>query len=129
MPTDLSRVLNELPRPELNAQHYPNWKPADWEAQLRFAAGEPVGEDFGFLSGPPSGRSPQKEREAPNKKGEQLGGGPLSFRAGCWNLTSVFSHQRFVVPMLEKIRRESLERFYSASPEQMVKPNAKPQSQ
>jgi hypothetical protein len=120
-PSSLTDVLDLLPAPDLDPAIYPAWTPQDWDLQLRYAAGEPIGANYDAMGGgaPSSGPGP----EVPNPKGEQLAFGVslLSFRATCLNVVSAFSYDRFVVPMLDRIRREYHERFYVASEKQIVK--------
>ncbi len=129
MPSSLSPVLNKIPRPIL--EKYPRWRPEQWELQLRYAAGEAVGANYGGVMTSLAGTSLAPREEVPNPKGEQLAlGVPLvSARATCTNLLSVFSYAKFVVPMLERIKREYAERFYSGSAAQTLSPDAVPKPQ
>ena len=132
MPTDLSPVLNEIPRPKLGPDEYPRWRPDPaqaWDTQLRFAAGEPVGETYEGVLGSSTARPNRPREQVPNPKGHQIGSGLLSARATCWNLTSVFSYDRFVVPMIERIRRESTQRFFYGKRGQIVSPDETPTAQ
>jgi hypothetical protein len=126
MPTSLLDVLNQLPAPVLDPAVYPAWTPTDWSVQLRWAAGEQVGMSQDAMS---ASRSSTPTEEVPNPKGEQIGKGPLSARATCWNVMSVFSYDQFVQPMLARIRREYNERFFTGSAGQILPPTAgiKPQ--
>jgi hypothetical protein len=126
-PGSLEDVLNLLPAPDLDPSIYPAWTPVDWDLQLRYAAGEPIGADYSAVGGgtPASGSRTQ----VPNPKGEQLGSGPLSFRATCVNVVSAFSYDRFVAPMLDRIRAEYHTRFYVASEKQIVKRGERAQAQ
>jgi hypothetical protein len=126
LPADLLPVLNQLPRPNLDA--YPRWTPSDWELQLRHAAGEQVGATYDpFTSSPRP--SAQPSEEVPNPRGEQVGSGPLSARATCLNLMSKFNYEDFVVPMLARIRSEYAERFFTGQASQIVSPDTKPVAQ
>jgi len=129
MPSSLSPVLNKIPRPIL--EKYPRWRPEQWELQLRYAAGAAVGANYGGVMTSLAGTSLAPREEVPNPKGEQLAlGVPLvSARATCTNLLSVFSYAKFVVPMLERIKREYAERFYSGSAAQTLSPDAVPKPQ
>lgn len=135
-PADLSAVLNRIPRPDLSPGKYPNWKPdpaVAWDRQLRYAAGEAVGANYDILtSSTPSNRPTASNRpteEVPNPQGEQIGQGPLSARATCWNVRSAFGYDRFVIPMLERLRRGYAQRYYSGRPEQLEPPTAAPTTQ
>lgn len=121
MPTSLLDVLNQLPAPDLDPVIYPAWTPNDWSVQLRWAAGEQVGMNQDAM-GPP--RSTPPAEEVPNPKGEQIRKGPLSARATCWNVMSFFSYDQFVQPMLERIRKEYNERFFTGSAGQILPPTA-----
>lgn len=128
MPTSLLDVLNLLPAPELDPSIYPAWTPSDWSVQLRWAAGEQVGVNQDAMSSTLP-RSQQPPEEVPNPKGEQIGKGPLSARATCWNVMSVFSYENFVQPMLVRIRREYNQRFFTGSAGQILPPSAGIQEQ
>jgi hypothetical protein len=127
-PTGLLDVLNLLPAPDLDPAIYPTWKPPDWLLQLRYAAGEPVGADYDDVLGRPSAAKKPPE-EVPNPKGNQIGTGPLSARATCVNLLSVFSYDGFVVPMIQRVREEYKHKFFSGSGEQILPPTARPKPQ
>ncbi len=124
-PSSLAPVLNKLPRPVLDK--YPRWQPEQWELQLRYAAGEQVGADYGALGRTSAADRPREE--VPNPSGEQIGAGVLSARATCVNLLSTFGYDQFVVPMLGRIRTEYAERFYVGSAAQTVSPDAVPEPQ
>jgi hypothetical protein len=121
MPSDLMDVLNLLPAPELDPSIYPAWTPDDWSRQLRWAAGEQVGLNQDAMSA--TLRS-QPAEKAPDEHGNQIGAGPLSARATCWNLMSEFSYAKFVQPMLERIRLEYKDRFFTGSAGQILPPTA-----
>jgi hypothetical protein len=127
MPGDLLPVLNQIPRPNLD--EYPRWMASDWDLQLRYAAGEPVGATYDALgpSAPSSSRQPVEE--VPNPRGKAIGSGPLSARATCLNLMSQFSYQNFVVPMIARARRDYEERFFTGRSSQIVSPDTKPVAQ
>jgi len=125
---DLTPVLNQVPRPDLDPAVYPAWRAGDWSRQLRFAAGEQVGADYSAMSSRPEpDRGPREE--VPNPKGHQVGASVLSARATCLNLTTAFSYDRFVVPMIERLRREQSTRFYTGAPGQIVDSDEEPQAQ
>jgi hypothetical protein len=126
-PASLTDVLDLLPAPNLDPAIYPGWKARDWGSQLRHAAGEPVGMPQDPMT---RGRnSDDREPQPADPKGSQLGAGPFSFRTGCVNLTSVFSYEKFVVPELERIRKEYNERFYVGAADQIVAPTETPKPQ
>jgi hypothetical protein len=124
-PAGLMDVLNLLPAPDLDAAIYPAWKPQDWQLQLRYAAGEPVG----FTYGGQPGEVIETGERVPNPKGQQLGAGPMSFRASCVNLLDVFTYDRFVVPMIQRVREDYKRKFFSGSGEQILPPTARPKPQ
>lgn len=127
-PTGLMDVLNLLPAPDLDPAIYPAWKPQDWQLQLRYSAGEPVGADYDDVLGRPNAAKKPRE-EVPNPKGQQIGTGPFSARATCVNLLSVFSYDGFVVPMIQRIREEYRHKFFSGSAEQILPPTSRPKPQ
>jgi hypothetical protein len=108
-PSSLEPVLDEIPRPTF--QNYPSWGPAEWDLQLRYAAGENV---------------PQEN--VPNDTGEQMGTGLpfLSFRTGCPDIISEFTYDGFVVPVIESAKRDHYRRFFTGSPGQIVDPDVPP---
>jgi len=125
MPTSLLPVLNQLPRPKLD--EYPAWSPSQWDLQLRFAAGEQVGANFDALSATASSnRSPV---EVPNPKGSSIGSGLLSTRATCLDLLPEFNYQKFVVPMLARVRQDYEERYFTGRASQILPPDQKPVAQ
>lgn len=124
-PSSLLPVLNQLPRPKFS--NYPRWTPADWNLQLRYAAGEQVGANYDALSSAPRPQRPSVK--VPNPKGEQLGKGPLSFRATCLNLLPKFSYSKFVVPMIARIRRDYATRYFTGRKGQIVSPDVAPTPQ
>jgi len=129
-PQTLTDVLDLLPAPILDPAVYPAWTPQDWDLQLRYAAGEAVGADYGDVQKAPLGEEQPKRPQVPNPKGNVIGViPPLSARATCLNLTSIFSYDKFVVPMLERIRREYNQRFYVGGAGQIVAPGETPKSQ
>lgn len=127
-PASLSPVLNKLPRPAW--EKYPRWRPEQWDLQLRYAAGEAVGANNAAVMSP-AGTTPVPKEEVPNPKGNQLGLGValVSARATCTNLLPVFRYDKFVLPMLGRIKKEYNERFYSGSAAQTVSPDSVPEPQ
>jgi Domain of unknown function (DUF4157) len=125
LPGSLGPVLNKLPRPTFEG--YPRWNAAEWNRQLRSAAGELVGADY-RLPGE-QGQGPNEPR-APNQQGNQIGLiPPISARATCTNVISFFTWDAFVLPMIDRAKREYAQRFYTAGPGQQVDPNAVPVAQ
>ena len=120
-------MLDLLPAPNLDPAIYPAWTPQDWDRQLRYAAGEPVGADYNVMGGSRASQGPPEQ--VPNPKGSTIGASVLSARATCWNLTSVFSYDRLVVPMLARIRKEYNQRFYVGGPGQILAPTETPKPQ
>jgi hypothetical protein len=134
-PTDLSAVLDYLPRPDLD--RYPRWTRQQWEAQLRYAAtgtasAPAESQAVPAAGGRPGGRpGPGKVEDAPNPEGKSLATGlPLiSFGATCLNALRVFSYDKLVVPMLARIRQTRRDRFYYGGQGQLVSPDTQPQPQ
>jgi hypothetical protein len=126
MPSDLSPVLNQIPRPNLD--EYPRWTPTDWDLQLRFAAGEQVGATHDVL-GSSASASQRPAEKVPNPRGHSIGSSLLSARATCLNLISEFSYERFVVQMIARARRDYRERFFTGRSSQIVLPDERPVAQ
>ena len=53
----------------------------------------------------------------------------MSFRASCVNLLDVFTYDRFVVPMIQRVREDYKRKFFSGSGEQILPPTARPKPQ
>src|SRR5262249_12117805 len=127
-PTSPSPVLHRIPRPVL--EKYPRWRPDQWQLQLRHAAGEAIGTNVASVMSP-QGTTPVPKEEVPNPKADQIALGLpfLSARATCTNPLPLFSYDKFVLPMLARIKKEYNERFYSGTAAQTVSPDAVPTPQ
>lgn len=121
-PTSLSDVLDLLPAPILDPAVYPSWTPTEWNTQLRYSAGEQIGMNNDAMGA--GTHSEQPAEQVPNPKGTPIGSGPLSARATCWNAIDFFSYEKFVAPMLERIRKEYNQRFFTGSEGQVLSSTA-----
>ncbi|TQN42896.1 uncharacterized protein DUF4157 [Blastococcus colisei] len=114
--SSLRPVLDQLPRPVLD--RYPSWQGREWELQLRHAAGEQLGASVDPMSSSPRGiGSPEV---APNPRGNQVGSGLLSARATCLDLLQRFTYRGFVLPTVERIKRNYRSRYFVGAPGQVV---------
>jgi hypothetical protein len=111
--SSLRPVLDHLPRPDLGT--YPSWTARDWNLQLRYAAGEQLGLSPDATSGP---RETGPADVPPNPKGHQVGSGLLSARATCLDLLERFTYPGFVLPTVDRIRRNYRQRYFVGSPGQ-----------
>jgi hypothetical protein len=127
MPTDLMPVLEHVPRPTWD--HYPAWDASDWNRQLRFAAGEQVGANYDAMSAAPQSRPETPSETVPNPKGHAIGSGLVSARVTCLNLISEFSYDKFVVPMIARIKGDYNQRYFTGARGQIVSPDEKPVAQ